>query len=194
MLRVAQTHEARVERFLDVIQAMFLAGEPYYQRMLEPAMAGLQNAEKGVEYLVEPRRIAFLLAAELLPPQKNFIVSAEFVDAALAALAARFAAPIPPTLVDSRGKWTVDATGQFVPLYALQPAAQPVAPPPAAPQPPPPPAPTPAPPQLVASTVTTIEPATAVEPAAEVIEPAPTPQPAPIPLTEVDARPTPRVA
>lgn len=186
-LNVAQTDPVRIERFVDLVQAMFLSQDPYYGRMLQPALEGLNEAEKGVERITPARRTAFLLAAEVLPSS----ATPEFADAVLVALAKRFNVTLPRTFTETQGLWLIDARGELVwrsgkpPVVLLdgsvavpQEQAPQAAPPPA-----PPPTPAPAPAQLVANTV-------------EVIEPAASP---PIPLTvevpqeveaRVEARPT----
>ncbi len=175
--QVAQTHEVRVERFLDIVQTMFTSADPYYSAKLQPALEGLNQAEKGVEFLTPARVTAFFLAADTVGQH----ATPEFVDDALVALAKRFGVATPPaTLTQTKGLWLIDARGALVwkagapPVVLLDGSiAQAVAQPPA---PPPAPAPSPQPaPQLVANTVE------AIEPTVDIIE---APASPPIPLTQ----------
>jgi hypothetical protein len=195
-LRVAQTDPVRVERFVSLLEAMFTSGHPYYQRMLQPALESLNEAEKGVEKLTPGRVLAFGLLLELLPAH----ATPEMADAIIEALAKKFGvAELPKTFTQTRNAWLIDARGQLVWKSGAQPIVlldgsiaqvEPPAPPVVQVTPPPPPAPTPAPPQLVANTVEIVEPEVEVE---MLPSTAPTPPPAPLPLTVEAGSPRPTV-
>ncbi len=103
MFLLAQTSDVQVTRFVDLLQAMWLSGDPYYQKLLTPALEALNKAEESVQFLNEPRKLATLLVHEIRPQ----LASPAFVDACLAAMAMRAGVErLPATLTSTQGKWT----------------------------------------------------------------------------------------
>lgn len=124
----AMTPPMRAEKFADYIFAMFLSGDGYYQRMLEPVIADLNKDPIGVDDLKNARRLGMMLVAELKPDW----ATPEFIDTCISALASKAQAPIPQALVDSRGAWTLDFRGNVLMLSSV---ARPVVTPAPAPTP-----------------------------------------------------------
>lgn len=113
---VAQTTEVQVQRFVDVLFAMYASGNERYRRILTPALEGLNKAEESVDALSLPRRTAMSLVMEMRPQ----LATPEFVDKAIAALAMRAGVEkLPDTLLRTNGKWTVDYAGNVLLLETV---------------------------------------------------------------------------
>jgi len=112
---LAQTPEVQTQRFVDVVQAMYLSGDPFYLKHLNPALEDLNQADQSVEKLNIPRRTTFQLVAAMRPQ----LAKPEFVDACIAAMAVRAGAELPVTLTSTQGKWTLDYSGNVLMLEAL---------------------------------------------------------------------------
>lgn len=103
MFQFAQTPEVQAQRFVDVVLAMYLSQDPFYVKLLQPALDDLNKADQSVEFLKTPRRIALLLINEMVPR----LATPDFADAAIAALALKAGVEqLPDTLVSTKGKWT----------------------------------------------------------------------------------------
>ena len=96
----AQTPPVRAEKFADLITQMFLSQQ--YTDILNPALEALQKDPIGVEELKVVRKLGMNLVLEMKPEWAR----PEFVDSCISALAAKLAAPVPPVLVATRGRWT----------------------------------------------------------------------------------------
>lgn len=110
--KMAQTREHQVERFIDVVFAMYMTQDPFYLGFLGPAFEALNQADKSAEFLKVPRITAMRLLSETRPE----LADPNFVDAALAAMAIRAGAKLPDTLTSTTGTWTLDFRGNFMPL------------------------------------------------------------------------------
>lgn len=106
MFGIAQTPEVQAQRMVDVLMAMYLSNDPYYLKVLGPALEDLNKSDQSVEFLKGPRKLLTQMLMEL----KKDMARPEFVDAVLAALALRAEAPIPATLLSSQGKWFFNGT------------------------------------------------------------------------------------
>ena len=104
--QLAQTPEVQAQRFVDVVMSMWLTNDPYYQKMLSPALEELNKSEESVERLRIPRKLSTQLLLELRPQ----LARPEFVDACLAAMALRAGAQLPNTLLSTHGKWSYNGT------------------------------------------------------------------------------------
>lgn len=129
--KMAQTREHQVERFIDVVFAMYMTQDPFYLGFLGPAFEALNQADKSAEFLKTPRVTAMRLLAEMRPE----LADPAFVDATLASMAMRAGAKLPETLTSTTGSWTVDFRGNFMPLEKVGPPVEST--PPYVPQPPP---------------------------------------------------------
>lgn len=143
--QAAMTVPMRAEKFADFMFAMFTSGDPYYQKMLEPVVQQLSGDTITAESLKPARRLGMLLVAE----QKSEWATPEFIDACIAALAAKAGIETPAVLVETRSRWTLDFRGEVLMLDAVAkpvevPTPTPAALPATSPQPAPKPTPTPA--------------------------------------------------
>lgn len=102
--QLAQTPEVQAQRFVDVVLAMYLSEDPFYRKLLQPALDDLNKAEESVERLNMPRRTVLQLVFEMQPK----LTTPDFADACIAALAQKAGVEkLPDTLLNSRGKWTL---------------------------------------------------------------------------------------
>ena len=137
----AMTAPMRAEKFADFMFAMFTSGDPYYQKMLEPVVQQLSGDTITAESLKPARRLGMLLVAE----QKSEWATPEFIDACIAALAAKAGIETPAALVETRSRWTLDFRGEVLMLDAVAKPVDVPAPTPAALPAPSTPAPKPTP-------------------------------------------------
>lgn len=113
---IAQTTEVQVQRFVDVMLAMYTSGVEHYRRILDPALEALNKADQSVEFLNVPRRTAMSLIMEMRPP----LATPDFVDKCIAAMAMRAGVEkLPDTLLKTAGKWTADYAGNILLLEQL---------------------------------------------------------------------------
>ena len=122
------TAPMRAEKFADFMFAMFTSGDPYYQKMLEPVVQQLSGDTITAESLKPARRLGMLLVAE----QKSEWATPEFIDACIAALAAKAGIETPAALVETRSRWTLDFRGEVLMLDAVAKPVDAPAPAPAA--------------------------------------------------------------
>jgi hypothetical protein len=104
IFRFAQTPEVQAQRFVDLVFAMYTSEDPYYVGMLNPALADLNKADQHIDYLRLPRKTAISILANLRPS----LATPDFTDACLAALAQKAGAELPQTLINTRGKWSLE--------------------------------------------------------------------------------------
>ena len=110
--RAVQTPAMGAEKLADFVVELVLSGDPYYTKMLEPAMNAMQAPEVTVETLKPVRALGMRLIMDLRPEWAK----PEFVDAAIAALAAKNGTEMPKALTETRSRWTMLFDGSIMML------------------------------------------------------------------------------